>query len=254
MTLPNTNLPAIPEWLQKIQPILGQTSQNIQVIHKKFTTYFNFLTVESNKINLISQHDLNIFSIRHLYDSIVPLILFPNLLLSLKGLNMVDVGSGNGLPGIPLAIVSPMTKVCLLESSVKKCQFLIDLIKQLEIDNCKVECVRAESAGQNAKLRESFDIAMSRAMAKINTALELVLPLIKVNGFGFFWGSAGSWLEWQDIQQVTSLLGGEARSQENYQLSNDNSILRQILKVEKITPTNKKYPRRDGIPKKHPIH
>ncbi len=155
---------------------------------------------------------------------------------------IVDVGSGSGTPGIPIAVAHPGSRVVLVEASRKKAAFLEVLLRELEPRNADVVCARAEALGRAPAYRERYDAATARAVAPLPVLAELVLPLVKVGGVAVLpkGPSAGEALRGSSV--ALRMLGGigEVRA-------------RRIIVVHKVAATPPLYPRRPGVPARHPL-
>ena len=139
----------------------------------KFEKYANLLLEWNEKFNLTAITKIDEIEEKHFVDS-----LYLDKYVELDNLRLLDVGSGAGFPGIPLAIAHPKLHVTLLESNGKKVSFLKEVIKQLELSNVDIIQGRAEELGK----RESFDIVTARAVKELNILLEISYYLVKVGG------------------------------------------------------------------------
>jgi 16S rRNA (guanine527-N7)-methyltransferase len=157
---------------------------------------------------------------------------------------VVDVGSGGGLPGIPLAIRLPGVRLTLVEVSLRKAAFLEHVAGRLELTNVTVLAQRAEDLGHDQRFREKFDRAVSRAAARPAVVLELALPLIRSGGD--LLASVGR-LEPQSLSAAAARLGGGTPSLES--LAGGTLVLR----VPKLAPTPAAYPRRPGVANRRPL-
>lgn len=194
---------------------------------------------------------------KHLLDSLTCLKVMEKLA---PGRKVVDVGSGAGLPGIPLAIARPDLEFCLLESSKKGCGFLEDAVRGLELGNVRVVCMRAEEAGRDATLREGFDMAVCRAVARLIVAAEYCLPLVRVGGLMVAMKGPAGRDELSEAQAALSVLGGEEEGALEFDIAapassgaSCESLRRLLICIAKKKPTPEKYPRRTGIPSKRPF-
>lgn len=165
--------------------------------------------------------------------------------------SVVDVGSGAGFPGLPLAVARPDLKVTLLESTRKKCDFLRDAVQKFEL-NARVLNERAENAGQNKVWRERYTLATARAVGSIGEVCELTLPLVKVGGHAVLWRGQWAKEETQAARAVLKSLGGRLQKTSAYQLPG-HPLQFHIVVIEKIAPTPAKFPRREGLPKHQPL-
>lgn len=155
----------------------------------------------------------------------------------------IDVGSGGGSPGIPLALARPDIDWVLLDSSEKKCAFLQRYT--LEIPNAEVICARAESFGMDAG-RDRFQTAVCRALASPPTAIEWCLPLVKPGGAALIYAGDTDLARLEPIAR--ELGGGELTSTKE-----PGAAHRQLVIVRKLRPTPAGYPRRVGKAQKHPL-
>lgn len=143
---------------------------------EKFYQYMKLLLEWNEKINLTAITDESEIIRKHFIDSLTISKLIK------EDTNVVDVGTGAGFPGMPLAITKKV-KVTLVDSLNKRINFLNIVKEAIELDNVNTVHGRAEEVGQNEKYREKFDYAVSRAVAPINVLLEYMLPLVKVGGY-----------------------------------------------------------------------
>src|SRR4051812_34603956 len=148
-------------------------------LQEQLARYLDTLLATNEAFNLTAVTDRDEAWIRHIADS---LSLVPALRDLPAESAIVDVGSGGGLPGLPLAIALPQLRFTLLESTGKKAGFLEEATRTLGLTNVQVVCDRAETFGQG-KGRERFAVATSRAVSPLRVLLELTLPLVKISGF-----------------------------------------------------------------------
>lgn len=160
--------------LQNVSKDYGIAVTDLQI--NLFQKYHDFLLEWNEKINLISRQNATTETIleRHFLDSIVFLPEIENLAKSTP--TILDIGSGAGFPGIPLAIMKPEWNITLSEATMKKANFLNELIKQLELKNTKVENRRVE------ELKSKYDFTTARAVAKLEELIKYSLPLLKKSG------------------------------------------------------------------------
>lgn len=164
---------------------------------------------------------------------------------------MIDIGTGAGFPGIPIAIMNDKINITLLDSLNKRINFLNDIIQELKLNNVVAIHGRAEDIAKLNTFREKYDVVTSRAVAQLNILLEYMLPFNKLNGKTI--SMKGSNIEEiKDATNALNELGGKIQVVENIVLPNTN-IQRNIIIVEKIKETSKKYPRKAGVPKKEPL-
>ncbi len=164
--------------------------------------------------------------------------------------HLIDVGSGAGLPGIPLQIARPDLKVTLLESSRRKVAFLERVALDLGLV-LRIELTRAEVAGQQHHLREAFDIATTRAVARLAVACELTLPFVRIGGRGVFLKGPRVRTELAGGARAAGILGGGVPDIIEVTLTDRRQHV--VVAVPKISPTPAAFPRRPGVPKRNPL-
>ncbi|HET9780273.1 MAG TPA: 16S rRNA (guanine(527)-N(7))-methyltransferase RsmG [Candidatus Dormibacteraeota bacterium] len=162
---------------------------------------------------------------------------------------IVDVGSGGGLPGLPLKLARPDLEVTLVESDQSKAAFLVQAAGRLGLDRVEVVSRPAEEVGQDPRYRESFDAAVARALAPMAVLAELCLPLVRVGG-----RLLAQKTEHEDVtqaQRAIELLGGSVEA-----VSPARSSARQrgtVVVVRKVGATPAMYARRPGVPRRKPL-
>ena len=218
-----------------------------------FKIYLAELKEWNKKFNLVSFKTDEELIFRHFADSL-------SALKSLTKLNkndpsIVDLGSGAGFPGIPIKIALPQAQLTLVESIVKKCGFLENLVAKLSLNLTEVINERAELIGHNKNFREKFDVAVSRAFAKFSPNLEMALPLVKQGGRLLIYKTENSAFGEEGVESVEktlNVLGGEFIEHFCYDLP-DQPLTYCLLIFEKIKPSPKEFPRKPGIPEKKPL-
>lgn len=211
----------------------------------KFYIYMYRILEWNKKINLTAIEDENEIILKHFIDSLT----IQKHIEDCK--NMIDIGTGAGFPGIPIAIINDKINITLLDSLNKRINFLNDIIQELKLDNVVAIHGRAEDIAKLNTFREKYDVVTSRAVAQLNILLEYMLPFNKLNGKTI--SMKGSNIEEiKDATNALNELGGKIQVVENIVLPNTN-IQRNIIIVEKIKETSKKYPRKAGVPKKEPL-
>lgn len=211
---------------------------------RRFRCYYEALTEKNRVMNLTAIEGEADTARLHFLDSLSPLLLF-----SLKKKSVIDVGTGAGFPGVPLKIACPDISLTLLDSQQKRIDFLREACQALELED--VECLHAR-AEECAALREGFDFALSRAVARLNVLCELCLPFVKVGGmFLALKGPAVSG-ELNEARRAVELLGGEVAQVFPYTLPGTESS-HSIAVIRKTSPTPARYPRRFAQIKKAPL-
>jgi len=162
---------------------------------------------------------------------------------------LVDVGSGGGLPGLPLKIVRPDLEVTLIEADRDKAAFLVQAAARLDLRGVEVLAVRAEDAGRDPRYREAFDVAVARALAPMPTLVELCLPLVRVGG-----RLLAQKTEKEDVARAAravELLGGRLGAAIGAASKAGAPCV--IGVVNKVGPTPRSSPRRPGMPARKPL-
>lgn len=213
--------------------------------YAKFATYADHLVAKNAVMNLTAITDPQGIAEKHFLDSVLPL----NFFTIPDGASLVDVGTGAGFPGIPMAIIRPDLKLTLIDSLQKRVGFLSELCDMLCIPaDCRH--LRAEDAGQGS-LRETFDIATARAVSRLSVLCEYCLPLVKVGGAFLALKGGDCEQELKDAYTAIKTLGGKTEQVEKYALPNGDA--RTLIVIRKIAPTPAKYPRPQGKIKSKPL-
>lgn len=215
----------------------------------QFQRYYEELISWNEKINLTAITDREEVFMKHFYDS-----LSISFFCSMNKTDcLIDIGSGAGFPSLPLKIVFPHIHITIVDSLKKRISFLEHLTKCLSLSH--VTCVhsRAEDAARLPDLRDQFDIATARAVAKLNVLNELCLPFVKPGGQ--FIAMKGSKVEEESSQADRSLreLRGQLAAVQPFTLPSDEEAMRHLFFVKKLGATPKKYPRKAGTPQKSPL-
>ncbi|MBR0427882.1 MAG: 16S rRNA (guanine(527)-N(7))-methyltransferase RsmG [Clostridia bacterium] len=212
----------------------------------KFYKYMNLLLDWNEKINLTAITEINDVILKHFIDSMTVLKYIE------KEKSIIDVGTGAGFPGIPIAIMDKTKRITLLDSLNKRINFLNEVSHELNINNIETIHGRAEELGQNKKYREIYDIAVSRAVANMTTLSEYLIPFVKVGGICICMKGPDIQQEMEQAKFAIKELGGEILNIEEFVLP-DSDIERNIAIIKKIKQTPSKYPRKSGMPSKMPI-
>lgn len=213
------------------------------------------MVVEKNKVmNLTAITEEHEFLIKHFADSLsvysaVPL--FKEKLSSGK-CTLIDVGTGAGFPGIPLKIMFPEIKVTLLDSLQKRVNFLKEVIAELGLEGITAIHNRAEDGARDPKLRDGFDLVVSRAVASLPVLSEYCLPYVKPGGLLIAYKSGDIKDELEGASHALKVLGGKLCDSPIFMLP-DSDISRSFVVVKKSKPTPKAYPRKAGAIKKEPL-
>ncbi len=211
---------------------------------KKFDEYFAMLIETNKSLNLTAITDEKEVVIKHFLDSVLPYKLLK------QNASVVDIGSGAGFPALPLKIVRPDLEVCMVDSLNKRINFLQEVTDHLKLDNTFAVHARAEEFAKDN--REKFDVAVARAVARLNTLLEYLLPLIKVGGIAVIYKSTKLEEELEEAKKAINILGGKFEKIEKFAIE-EGELERNILVIKKIANTPNKYPRPQNKPKSNPI-
>ncbi len=210
-----------------------------------FDLYLKELLAWNKKFNLTAITDPEEIRIKHFEDSLTIL-----QTIKLTNQSVIDVGTGAGFPGIPLKIVCPELKLTLLEATQKKVEFLKHIVSVLNLQDVEIFWGRAEEIAKGK--RESFDIALSRAVAKLNVLCEYCLPLVKIGGMFIAYKEKEIEKEVEESKNAIHILGGKIKEIKKVKLPNSD-IIRSLVIIEKISPTPPRFPRRAGMAKKKPL-
>lgn len=213
---------------------------------ERFYEYMNLLLEWNEKINLTAITEQNEVILKHFIDSIT-------INKYLKEANTImDIGTGAGFPGIPLKIINFNKKFTLVDSLNKRINYLKEVCQKLCLN--EVECLhaRAEELANNKTYREQYDVVTSRAVARLSTLLEYMLPFVKVGGRCICMKGANPKAEIEEAKKAVEVLGGRIEKIDNFLLP-DSDMERNIIIIEKIKKTPNCYPRKAGIPSKQPI-
>lgn len=229
----------------------------------KFYRYYELLIEWNEKMNLTAITDFDEVLKKHFLDSI-SIVLF----MKQKGilgdtitkedfekvnLSMIDVGTGAGFPGIPIAICFPNMKITLMDSLNKRINFLGEVISELGLTNCVAIHSRAEELGKtNSEYREHYDLVVSRAVANISTLSEYCIPFVKIGGYFVSYKSEKLDEELASGGKAIDILGGKIDEVISFDLP-DTDMKRNLLCINKVKSTKGKYPRKAGLPGKEPL-
>lgn len=202
------------------------------------------------KANVIGVRRVDEILLNHVLDSLSCLLFAPLA----EGASLIDVGSGGGLPGIPIALIRPEVNATLLEATGKKTEFLRYAIEGLALENVRVLGGRAENVGTSKEERGGYDFAVIRAVAGLNVNCEYCVPLLGEGGYMISMKGRISRSEVVTGERAAGLLGaGLAEIVPVPFLPELPDKERNLVVVRKIAATPAQYPRKDGVPKKSPL-
>lgn len=221
---------------------------------ESFDCYRRLLQEWNTRMNLTAITGDEEITVKHFADSLslVPLI-------RARGggngasLSLADVGTGAGFPGLPLKIVMPELRVCLIDSLAKRLTFLAEVIRELSLTGIETVHARAEDAGRNRAYRDRFDLAAARAVASMPVLLEYCMPLVKPGGT--FLAMKGSLRE-TGFEAALRALSSELEQEVSFSLpgtGGEEAAARTVYCIRKLGPTAAKYPRKAGTAGRDPI-
>jgi len=218
---------------------------------EQFRVYYQELVDWNKRMNLMATTDYEEVQVRAFLDALTVVLAWQPPTGG-EPPRVLDVGSGGGLPGVPLRIAFPEIRLGLLEATSKKASFLHHLCDRLSLDNVEVVAKRAEELAHRDEYREMFDLVLSRAVAKLPTLVELALPFCAVGGT-FVAYKKGN-VDWEIIRAEVAIttMGGKLREVKSVDLP-EFPDQRLLVVIDKLYPTPEKYPRRPGIPAKRPL-
>ena len=239
------------EWTEKLEKAIEELHIECDArTAERIARYHAMLADWNTRMNLTGDTDFDTSLDRHYTDCLAPLVnreLFP------EGASMIDVGSGAGFPGLPLAIARPDMKVTLLDSLMKRINFLDAVVKELGLANVKLVHSRAEDGGRDIKLREQYDIAVARAVAPLPVLCELLLPFVKVGGRMVCYKGPAADEELQAGAKAARMLGGSALEIIPVTIPNQPEWQHCLITCEKKVKTVRQYPRKAGTPSRSPL-
>ena len=230
------------ELIKKLNEINNTCSKNES---EKLFKYMNILLEWNEKMNLTAITDESEIISKHFVDSLTILKYIKN------NDKVIDVGTGAGFPGIPLAIFKNNTKFTLLDSINKRINFLNEVKEKIELDNVENLHGRAEDFGQNKAYREQYDVAASRAVAPMHVLLEYLLPFVKVGGICICMKGPNANEEIDNSKNALNRLNGKIEYVKNITI--DGVMDRNIIVVKKTGKIPEIYPRKAGTPSKKPL-
>ena len=215
---------------------------------EQFIAYYKFLIEKNQVMNLTAITEFDEVLVKHFLDSLACV----KVLNMEKIQTMIDVGTGAGFPGIPLKIVFPHLKVCLLDSLNKRVNFLCEICKLIDLKNVQTIHGRAEEFAKNKDYREQFDLCVSRAVSNLSVLSEYCLPYVKEGGYFISYKSGKVQEELSAAGKAVKIMGGKTEEIVYFVLPGSR-IDRSLVPIKKIRKTPQKYPRKAGLPQKDPL-
>jgi 16S rRNA (guanine527-N7)-methyltransferase len=217
---------------------------------EQFQVYYDELIDWNRRLNLTAITDYEEVQLKHFLDSMTLILALKHPLD--KGTRLIDVGTGAGIPGIPLKILLPDIWLMLLDATKKKADFLEHITHRLDLKDVRSMVGRAEEIAHRSEYRERFDIVLSRAVAALPALVELTLPFCAVGGRFIALKKGDIDAEVQSAQRAISVMGGELADVKRINLPEFGDG-RRLVVIDKIGETPSQYPRRPGIPARRPI-
>lgn len=214
---------------------------------ERMVRFRRLVLYRNQRMNLTRIVEDREMAVKHFVDSLVLVRYMPMP----QTTRIVDVGSGAGFPGIPLKLWDESLSLTLVESTRKKADFLRAACTELEIEVNVVD-QRAETVGADLQHRESYDLAVARAVAEFPTLCEYCLPLVRVGGWFVAMKGPDASDEIATGSRALRILGGSLSALREYDLPHEMGR-RTLAVVAKTSPTPFAYPRRAGIPAKNPL-
>ncbi|MBU0579541.1 MAG: 16S rRNA (guanine(527)-N(7))-methyltransferase RsmG [Candidatus Margulisbacteria bacterium] len=215
----------------------------------KFKKYLQLLQTASKKINLTKITKSEDIIEKHFLDSLAILKMLPAEYFQGK-IKVIDLGSGAGFPGVPIKIIFPKIELALVDSVRKKVFFLEELVKEIELEDTRCIAERAEILGKDPSMRNTYDLALARAVSKTSVLTEYLLPFLKMGGQAVLYKGINPEEEIMQAKKAIDILGGELIKIEKFNIrENKRSLI--LIKKDRITPDQ--YPRKSGKPEKDPL-
>ena len=218
---------------------------------EQFNTFYQELVNWNRRVNLTAITAYEDVQIKHFLDSLTITLAWQQPVVN-TDVHLIDIGSGAGIPGIPLKIVFPDIDLVLLEATTKKADFLHHLKRKLRLDDVEIVVGRAEDIAHQAQYREYFDVVLSRAVAPLPTLVELTIPFCTMGGSFIAQKKGAIEPEITEAAEAFSLLGGKLREVKRVALE-EFADERRLIIIDKVSPTPQQYPRRPGLPAKRPL-
>jgi 16S rRNA (guanine527-N7)-methyltransferase len=218
------------------------------VINGKIYQYRELILSWNEKINLTSITEEEDMYIKHFIDS----YMITKIDIKLKKKRILDVGTGAGFPGIPLALLYKDASFTLVDSLNKRINFLEIVKSDLSLDNVELIHARAEDLAKDADYRQQFDVVLSRAVADLSVLLEYTLPFVRIGGHFIAYKGSNYKREMGMAENALDILGGEIVKVVDVELPILGD-LRSFIIVEKVKDTPFRYPRKPGKAAKNPL-
>jgi len=227
----------------------GANEMNIELppgVEAAFKAYYDFLKERGRNVNLTAISAPEEVANLHFLDSLALLNA-----TEFKNKSVIDIGSGAGFPGVPLKLTEPSIKISLLEATGKRVAFLSELSNKLKIDAACINA-RAEEAAHGPEYREQYDIAVSRAVARLGMLCELCLPFVRDGGIFVAMKSVDTADEIEETKSAINVLGAKLLNHFDYKIPGTD-IIHRAVRIRKNNKIDNKYPRRFAKIQKDPL-
>ena len=222
----------------------------------QFRVYAALLAEWNQKMNLTAITESVDIQKKHFLDCLVGLPLVAEELGSTlppkRALSCVDIGTGAGFPSVPIKIAWPSLKLTLVDGTAKKIRFLEEVVRALALENVTLVQGRAEELGRDRRYRGQFDLAAARAVARLNTLAEYLLPFVRQSGLAVIYKGPNAAEEFMEARNAIELLGGETVRFAPVTVPTLDEE-RRVLLIKKLRKTARRYPRQQGLPRKEPL-
>jgi 16S rRNA (guanine527-N7)-methyltransferase len=219
---------------------------------QQFQTYYEQLLEWNRRVNLTGITDYQEVQVKHFLDSLTITLVLQGPAWVSSSFDLLDIGTGAGMPGIPLKLVYPGARLVLLDSIAKKTAFLRYVVGKLGLEGVEILTQRAEEIGHLPEYREVFDLVVCRAVSQLATVAELTMPFCRIGGLAVIPKKAGIESELSQADGAIDLLGGKLNTVQQVTVKGLEQHL--LVVLEKTSKTPSVYPRRPGIPTKRPLH
>lgn len=211
----------------------------------QFSAFLVLLQEWNTRMNLTAITEPSDIVVKHFLNALTLLAAEPIE----KGARVIDVGTGAGVPGIPLAIARPDVSCTLMDSLQKRIGFLEHVVRELGLTNVTAVHARAEELGHDKAHREQYDVAVARSVARLPVLAEYCVPFVKVGGRCIAYKATNAQ---EDATAALGKLGAKIRATHAVTIPN-SEITHALIVIHKTSPTPANYPRRPGTPKKKPL-
>lgn len=238
----------LPEMLEIWQESLSWSPSTIQ--QTQLQQVYDVIITANQQLNLTRITEVNEFWEKHIWDSLRGVL--PLFIPTQNKDKIIDIGTGAGFPGIPVAIAFPDSHITLVDSTQKKIKFVQSLISEIGLEKAEAISDRAESLGHNRAYRGQYNVALIRAVASASVCAEYSLPLLEIGGLSILY--RGQWLdqETEELETAIKQLGAEIEGIDRFKTPLSDSV-RTCIWLRKTAPTKAGFPRAIGVPTQKPL-